>query len=150
MLFGGCRAGLKSAGLPWSFQQLSRVCHGFLQWSHQGLPFFLVFVALDDLSESCVAKAELSPAGTISFNITCLLLSSRRISAKASRVLGNGSLPKTRLRTSSNSLFKPARNSNTLSFSSIFWYMLLSVELVHSSSVYKSTSCQRVFKVVKY
>ena len=52
--------------------------------------------------------------------------------------------------TSSNSLFRPAKKSITRSFSSICWYFTLSVGHLHSTSETKSSSCQRVFRLLKH
>ena len=64
--------------------------------------------------------------------MTDLWLSSFRTSTNTSWIEGKGSLPRTHLRTSSNSLFNPARELNTRSFS-IILKQALSAAHAHSN-----------------
>lgn len=105
--------GFQPAGFPCINQKLSL-----------SVPWFLAMIARN----SCLWKFGLQPcedprdnkaeisgsAGKASFNITFCLASSRRTSAKTSRVEGRGRRPRILPRTSSRSRLRPARNSKTL------------------------------------
>lgn len=74
-------------------------------------------------------------------SITRRLLSSLHTSQNTSCSVDRGRRPSTLLQTSSRSLLLLTRNSNTLSFSTFFLYLMLSAADSYSSSVFKSSSC---------
>ena len=120
------RLSVQLAGFPWIFQQVSLVCPGRLQYSHHSLsPHWLTHWSLEFLV-FCPhdTRAKLSTfSWTFSFSpsITFLCLSSLLTSKKTSFVGENGSLLKILPYTSSSSLFRPAKNPETLSLSIIFF-----------------------------
>ena len=125
-------------GFPWIFQQVSQVWATWLQWSHHNL--------LDLLCESkcwefCspVAKADMSLLGkdydeVWSFIMTFFWLSSRQTLEHASWSDGSGLVLRTFPQTSLRFLLSPTKNVKILSFSTIFWYLMLFPTQSHSSS----------------
>ena len=53
-------------------------------------------------------------------------------------------------RTSSRFLLSPAKNGKILSFSTVFWYLMLSLVQSHSNSLYTSNFCQYRERMLKY
>ena len=126
---------------PCSFQQVYLVCLCLLQWSHLIFPLPHAFFEIPWLPALAAALAAASIATSAEFSwmieeeppiMTDLWLSSFRTSTNTSWIEGKGSLPRTHLRTSSNSLFNPARELNTRSFS-IILKQALSAAHAHSN-----------------
>ena len=87
--------GFRSAGLPWSFQQVSFVCPSLRQCSHHGLPFLGRPSLVLDGGGPRATRADPSGSELVSIlskdsSITFFLLSLHLTSEKASRILGNG------------------------------------------------------------
>ena len=126
-------------GFPCNFQQLSRVCHDFWQWSHRGFCF-----PPESVPRATRAYYSLSIFGSsLFFNITCRRASSLRISEKTSLIVGKGFFPSIYPWTSLSSLFKPSKKINTEPLSTFFLYRALSLGFSHYSSSNKSNSCQK-------
>ena len=125
-------------GFLCSFQHVSCVFHGFLQWSHHDFSPCLKFLLSTSAFGHFFMKVELSVSRLVFGSCFCSMTlwrdSSLLISKNISRRLGRGFHPRVRPRASSNSLLRLARNRYTLSTSFIFIYRILSVGESHSSS----------------
>lgn len=83
-------------------------------------------------------------------SMTLCLISSRRTSANASSGDGKGSRATILPLTSSSSRLRPARKSNTLSFSKYPWSFTLQVAQRDISSKNRSNYCHKSWRSVKY